>query len=217
MSNLGKILYISSTFIVPLSIIVYCLLPIIASMNVYAVARIPFTDNYVHSFSMILFTASFILFQVTLKHIPIIARFIISFALIALHSYIGGFLWDMNNMFFNSEGHLMLLINICAMVWLLTILLFMNRHYSIFKKNMTKSGASLLFVLFLFQFIGFYGLYITDFWGKLDLYNQGFGSDPNMNPFWVIMRLSSFFLLYPLIVNDSKDESNEIEPPRFLK
>jgi len=179
------------------------------------VARIPFTNNYVHSFSMILFTTSFILFQLTLKHIPIITRFIVSFSLISLHSYIGGFLWDLNNMYFNSEGHLMFLINLCVMVWLSFILLTLSKHYSVFNRNINKSRVSLLFVLFLFQFIGFYGLYITNFWGKLDLYNQGVGSDPNMNPFWVIMRLSSFFLLYPLLVNNREDESNEIEPPRF--
>jgi hypothetical protein len=189
-----------------------------SEMNIYAIARIPFTTNYVHSFSMILFTASFMLFQITLRHIPIIARFIISFTLIALHSYIGGFLWDLNNMFFNSEGYLMFLINICAIVWLATVLLTMRRHYPIFKKKLNKNDITFLFVLFLFQIIGFYGLYITGFWTKLDLYNQGIGTiDPNVNPFWIIMRLSSFFLLYPLLVNNREDESNEIEPPRFLK
>jgi len=216
MSNLGKLLSFLSTFLVPLFIAIYCLIPIVDNMNIYAIARIPFTNNYVHSFSMILFTISFMLFQITLSHIPIIARFIVSFTLIALHSYIGGFLWDLNNMFFNSEGHLMFLINICAIVWLATILLTMRRHYPIFKKELNKNDFSFLFVLFLFQIIGFYGLYITGFWVKLDLYNQGIGTvDPNANPFWILMRLSSFFLLYPLLVITNEDESNEIEPPRF--
>jgi hypothetical protein len=216
LSKLGKSIYYISSFIVPLSIVIYCLSFIVKDNSIFAIARIPFTDNYVHSYSMILFTLSFILYQTTLKHIPIVSRFIISFALIAVHSFFGGFLWDLNNIYFNSEGYLMFLIDICGIVWLITILLSMNRHYPIFRKKLNISSFALLSILFLFQFIGFYGLYVTDFWGKLDLYNQGIGIvDPNANPFWIIMRLSSFYLFYPLLVNYRKDESNEVEPPRF--
>jgi hypothetical protein len=211
----GKFMYYTTTYIIPLLIIIYCLSSIIINKNIFAIARIPATNNYVHSFSMILFVMSFMLFQFTLKHIPIVARFIISLSFSALHSFIGGFLWDLNNIYFNSEGQLMFLIDICLIVWSVTILLSMSKHYSIFKKTLNKKNYSFLFVLFMFQVVGFYGLYLSGFWVKLDLYNQGFGTDPNVNPFWVLMRLTSFFLLYPLLVNTRKDESNEIEPPRF--
>lgn len=217
MSNTGKLMHYTTTYIGPLLIIIYCLYFIISERNFFAVAHIPLTSNTVHSYSMILFALSFMVFQITLKHIPIVARFIISFALISLHGYIYNFLWDINNIFFNSEGYLMSVIDICAMLWLSTILLTMRRHYPIFKPKLNKADISFLFTLFLFQIIGFYGLYITGFWIDMNLYNHVGGSDPNMNPFWVISKLSVFFLLYPLLVNNREDESNEIEPPRFLK
>ncbi len=211
--KLSKNINVIVTWVIPILIIIYCTIPILQTKSIYAVSQIPFTINYVHSYSMILFSIAFMMYQRVLKHIPIITRIVASFLIVAIHSYFGGFLWDFNNFAINGVWNIMFITDVTVIVWFYWILLILNKHYPILKKKLSISDKLKTVGLLLLQGIGYLALWINGFWTHFAV-GSSYNYDPNANVFWLFMRTTTFFLFYYL-VEHGKEENYKIESPRF--
>lgn len=202
------------TYVIPVSIIFYAIYFMIINGSIYAISQIPFTHEYVHSFSLICFVGSYVLFQRILKHIPIVARTMISFVLIAFHGYFGGFIWDFNNLIVNGVYNVMILIDVTVAIWLIASLIYLNKKYLIFKKSPTGLDIMYTFILFIAQSYGYVLLYMSGFWRYFAIGYIPYTGDPNANLNWLFMRITTFFLLY-FLLERGKEENYSLEAPRF--
>jgi hypothetical protein len=211
--KLSKDINLVVGYICPILVILYCTYFIIIGQSIYAIAQIPFTSNYVHSYSMILFAIAFILYQRQMKHIPVVARTVVTFLIVAIHSYFGGFLWDFNNLAVNGVWNIMFLMDLTVLVWFYWIILILNKHYLILKKKLSTSDKLRTMGLLFLQGFGYLALWYNGFWthfGAIGYYNY----DPNANVYWLFMRTTTFFLFYYLIEKGTEENYN-VEPPRF--
>lgn len=203
------------TYFIPFGVIAYAIYNIIIKGDIYAIAQVPFTHEYVHSFSLICFVSSYVLFMKTLKHIPLVTKTIISFILIAFHGYFGGFIWDLNNLIVNHVYNVMLLIDVTVVVWLGVCILYLNKKYLILKKTPTTNDKIATGILLLAQCSGYVLLYINGFWRYFAIGAVIDISDPNANLNWLFMRITTFFLLY-FLLERGKEENTSLEAPRLI-
>jgi len=203
------------TYFIPFGVILYAIYNIIINGTIYAIARVPFTQEYVHSFSLICFVTSYIVFMKVLIHIPIVARTIISFLLIAFHGYFGGFVWDFNNLIVNKIYNVMILIDVTVCVWIFVCLLYLNKKYLILKKNPSINDKIYTGALFLAQSYGYVLLYISGFWRYFAIGAVIDIPDPNANLNWLFMRITTFFLLY-FLLERGKEENTSLEAPKLI-
>lgn len=203
------------TYFIPFGVIAYAIYNIIIKGDIYAIAQVPFTHEYVHSFSLICFVSSYVLFMKTLKHIPLVTKTIISFILIAFHGYFGGFIWDFNNLIVNKVYNIMILIDITVCVWFLVCILYLNKKNLILKKNPTSRDKLYTIALFLAQSYGYILLYISGFWRYFAIGAVIDISDPNANLNWLFMRITTFFLLY-FLLERGKEENTSLEAPKLI-
>jgi len=203
------------TYIIPFGVIAYAIYYIIINGSIYAIAQVPYTHEYVHSFSLICFVASFVLFQRALKHIPFTARTILSFLLIAIHGYFGGFIWDFNNFVVNGIYNVMIFIDLTIIIWFYFFILHLNKKYPILKKKLSTKDTIFTAILFAMQTIGYALLYMNGFWRYFSIGAVIDIPDPNANIFWLFMRISTFFMFY-FFLEREKEESYSLEAPKLI-
>jgi hypothetical protein len=213
-NNISKYLNIIVSYVIPISVILYSIYFMILNGSIYAIAPVPYTHEYVHSFSLSCFMLSFIVFQRAMKHIPIVMRIIVSILLISIHGYFGGFLWDANNLIVNGIYNIMIFIDITIVVWFCFFILHLNKKYPILKKHPSNKDIIGTTILFIMQSLGYILLYINGFWRYFSIGAIIDIPDPNANIFWLFMRISSFFLFY-FFLEKGQTENYSMEAPRF--
>ena len=213
--NISKNINLLVTYIIPITVILYAIYFMIINGTIYAIAQVPYTHEYVHSFSLICFMLSFIVFQRAMKHLPIFARIITSLLLIAIHGYFGGFIWDANNFIVNGVYNVMIFIDLTILVWFYFFILHLNKKYSILKKSLSPIDITGTVILFAMQTFGYILLYMHGFWRYFSLGAVIDIPDPNANIFWLFMRISTFFMFY-FFLERGKEENYSLEAPKLI-
>ncbi len=165
--------------------------------GIYNVVR--YGTQSVHSFSLIVMCASFLIHYSLMSYIMPLARSIIALTITLFYLYLGGVFWMVNSYLVRGSGFMFTtLLVFCALVFVIDR--FDDKHGIFRRYNLTKGTRALVLVLLLLQVVGYIGMWQTGFWELMELSDLGVAAhDPNQNPFWVFMRVTGMWVLLPLI------------------
>ena len=204
-----------SVLIIPSLVILYSFFFSVGGVGIYNIVR--YGTRSVHGLSLVTLCSSFIIHYLWMKHIMPLARFVIAFSFILFYINLGGMFWMINSYLYRGTGIIMPSVLRFVAIIILIILLDKTHNildYSIFSSH-NFSILPFLFICSLFscQFIGYLGLGITGFWDKMVLYDLGtLIGDPNLNIFWVLVKVTSSWFILPLIKQSNYKAPLRLDP-----
>ena len=159
--------------------------------------RIYFGKYDLHRLTVLCISASFYLHWRMTKYLYPIKRFVVNLTITSWYTYFGGVLWTTFSVIYRQQGFWYL--PYLGLVFISSLLFALNKKSAFFKMDLDKNGRNQIFLLFMVQIGAYVALGLTGFWEALNLSDAGLGPDPNINIFWTINRLVSFFILVPFI------------------
>lgn len=175
----------------------------IPTRGIFSLTRLPWGGT-THFISITtLWLSSFILFR-RMKYLHPLARIVAIMMIAVFHIHTYDFMWALQNSIVRGQPT-----NVISFIIMCLTYLGLDRMSNI--HGLFKNPATIKLVLIGgLIFMGFIGMYLTDFWGKMERVDQGeYCIDPNQNIFWVLSKVPSFFLVLPFI--DDRDIKAPLE------
>lgn len=166
----------------------------------------------VHSFSLIVMCASFLVHYSRMKYLMPLARFVITLSFRQLYAFVGGTFWMVNSYLVRGSGLILTnVLGIFAVIFLIDRL--DDKHGVLRRYDLTKRARAVVLVILLLQLVAYVGMWKTGFWELMELDDMGMAPhDPNRNPFWVLMRVTSFWFILPLISRSDYKAPLRLDP-----
>jgi hypothetical protein len=186
---------------VAFALVVYTLLSGVGDTLLYN--RVYFFGQDAHQLSVLMLITSFLLHWTLLRYLYPITRFVVASALMVWYIYTGNAFWTLNSVMFRLSGFYIFV----YFGWVIvTYLLYqLNAKNSYIKPDIDAGSRILVVGLMCLQIAGMLGMAFTGFWEAMTLSDMGLGPDPNQNIWWVVWKLSSYWMLLPLLrVSDLK-------------
>ena len=148
----------------------------------------------VHAFSLITMCVSFLIHYSVMRYLMPLVRFVFALSFTLFYIYLGGIFWMINSYLVRQSGFLItIFLGFIAITFLIDRL--DNKHGALKRYNLGMGARMIVLALLVLQLAAYVGMWKVGFWEVMDV---GPG-DPNRNPFWVLMRVTGFWFILPLI------------------
>jgi len=195
----GRVIHYMA-LLVPSLVIIYSLFFSTGDTEWFGIYNLVWYGTHsVHTFSLIIMCVSFLIHYSVMKYLMPLVRFVFAMSFTLFYIYLGGIFWMVNSYLIRGSG-----IMFTTLFGFLAITFLIDRlddKHGVFKRyNRPKWVSTVVLALLMLQLAGYVGMWKTGFWGLMELSDTGMAPhDPNRNPFWVLMRITSFWVLLPVI------------------
>jgi len=177
--------------------------------------RVWFGGFDMHRFTLLVMFASFYLHWRVTDYLYPLARFVVNCLFATWYIYAQQLRWTLNSIIFRGTGWRFLALYAGGLAFISLIMYRVNSTKGFLKIRLDDNDILRVIWVSTLQLVAFIMLAATGFWEALTLSDVGLGPDPNASIWWLLWKLSSFWVLYPLLFKGSVPAPRRMDPRVF--